>query len=211
MSRNTEHESEYDVFDLLTVAILNSVWYLATAAVVTVWWALLFPMLSLPVAVSVAAGWQWGWPVGIEVAGGFTAGIMLWRWRRPEMFERWVIRRMRSRFLVWWRYRRCWLALIRACHLAMPTARGWAYPMILEVRIGDITDHVLVRIPPGQVPGDWARQEVALAHAFGAFECRACLAGPSRVELVFRHQDSQVEMIGLHEVDGWEWGKGAVA
>ncbi|MEV0461423.1 hypothetical protein AB0I30_07325 [Nocardia tengchongensis] len=211
MNRNTQQDSEFDVFDLLTVAILNTVWYLLTAVVVAAWWAVLFPMLSLPIAVSVAAGCWWGWPIGIQIGGCFTAGIMLWRWRRPEMFERWITRPMRARFRAWWHYRQRWATLIRACRLTMPTTRGLAYPVIVEIQIGDITDRLLVRMPPGQCPGDWARQEVALAHAFGAFECRACLAGPGHVDLVFLHQDPQIDAVRLREVDGRDWGKGAAA
>ncbi|WP_019930586.1 hypothetical protein [Nocardia sp. BMG111209] len=153
-------------------------------------WAVLFPMLSLPLAVVAAAGVLWGWPAAAVAFGVSAAGLMLWRWKRPEMFERWVTGRARSRFLVWWRYRYRWNTHLYACGLAIENAGIARVPVLQQVIIGTAADVLRVRMLPGQCPADYENRVEHLAHAFGATECRATITGPALVQLELRRGDT---------------------
>ncbi|WP_280294951.1 hypothetical protein [Nocardia abscessus] len=203
-------DGQRDPFDLIGLAALNLVWWALIAVGVTVWWALLFPMFSVPLVLAGAAGAFYGPVAGVVVAGVSFAGIILWRLRRPEMFERWVTRRARTRFLTWLRYRRRWARLMTACHLSIDRGDRTFIPRLLSADIGAATDRVRVRMLDGHCPADFENRVSHLAHAFGALECRATITGPGTVELVFRRSDSLADTITLPRLDGGQaWGKEA--
>ncbi|MFD0359904.1 hypothetical protein ACFQZZ_00355 [Nocardia sp. GCM10030253] len=164
----------------------------------------------IPIAVAAAAGLFYGWPVGVVVAGVFTAGMVLWHRRSPETFERWITSRARSRFLTWFRYRRRWARLMTACNLTITRNDATLVPRLASVAIGDTIDRVQVRMLEGHCPDDFQNRTQHLAHAFGTQECRATIVGPGVVELAFRHADSLAETIALPHIDGGlRWGKEA--
>ncbi|WP_433679981.1 hypothetical protein [Nocardia sp. CA-119907] len=202
--------TQHDPFDVIGLAVLNTVWYLIAAVGVTVWWALLFPMISIPLMLAVVLGVVTGWPVGVVVVGVSIAGMVLWRAKHPETFERWVSRRARVRFLIWWRYRRHWTRFVTACGLSVTYDDGTMVPRLAAVDIGDTRDRVQVRMLAGQCPADYENRTTRLAHAFGAEHCYASIVGPGTVGLVFRHQDPSADVIALHADDA-RWGKGKAA
>ncbi|MGW4739006.1 hypothetical protein [Nocardia xishanensis] len=209
MTNKTTHKPN-DPFDLLGLAVLNLGGWLIIAVGVIVWWALLFPMVSAPIVLTVIAGVFFGPVAAAVVVGVSAAGMVLWRRRSPETFERWVSRRARTRFLTWLRYRRRWTRLMAACHLTVTTDDRTAVPRLLGVQIGDSVDRVRVRMLPGHCPADWENRTDHLAHAFGAQECRATITGPATVELAFRHGDSLADPIALPHIEGGlSWNKDA--
>ncbi|MBF6368909.1 hypothetical protein IU469_24785 [Nocardia puris] len=191
-----------DPMDMLGLAILNTVTAILLGVLVVVRWMVLFPMFSLPLGIAVAAGTFLAWWAGVGVAGCSIAGIMLWRRRRPEMFERWVTSRARHRALTWWRYRRRWTRLLTACHLTISDTDRVLVPRLLSVELGTGSDRVRVRMLPGQCPADWENRVEHLAHAFGAGACQATITGPAVVELAFRHGDSLAAPIRLRHIEG---------
>ncbi|WP_225727180.1 MULTISPECIES: hypothetical protein [unclassified Nocardia] len=205
-TRNTQHtngsHTSNDMFgdmlaDLMEL-LMQLVWSLLIAVAVTAWWAVLFPMISIPIGLAATAWLLVGWWAGVAVAGVSAAGIMLWRWKRPQMFERLVTQRARTRFLTWWRYRRRWTTLLDACHLTIRESGVLvACPPLRKVDIGDATDRVQAKMLAGQCPADYENRTAALAHAFGALDCRATIIGPGTVELLFRHRDALAEPIAL--------------
>ncbi|MGV9927704.1 hypothetical protein [Nocardia rhamnosiphila] len=192
-----------DPFDLLGYAILNTGWYLVIGAGVAVHWAILFPPISVPIALAVAAGVLVGWPSGVAVGVAFTAVLLLWRKARPEMFDRWITARARTRFLTWWRYRRNWARLMKACRLTVATETRTVTPKLLAVGIGHGTDRVQLRMLEGQSPADFEMRAETIAHAFKAEQCRASIIGPATVELRFRFGDALAETVVLPRVDHW--------
>lgn len=191
-----------DVSDVVGELLLRVVWLLGKLAVALVCWAVLFPMISIPVAVTVLVSVQVSQRCGIAVAGVFIAGIMLWRGTCPEMFERWVTQRARARFLTWWRYRRVWDRHLTACGLDVRHDHGVWIPRLVGVEIGVTVDRVRLRMLAGQCPEDYDGRVVRLAHTFGAQECRAMIVGPSVVELVLRYWDPLADTIALPDIDG---------
>lgn len=200
---------EHDPFDLLGLAVLNTAWWTIIGIGVTAWWALLFPMISIPIGLTVAAGLFLGWLWAIVVVAVFGAGMVLWRAKHPETFERWITSRARTRFLTWFRYRRRWSLLLEACSLTITRDDKTLVPRLLSVRIGTSVDVVRVRMLNGHCPADWTNRVEHLAHAFGALECRATIAAPAVVELAFRLDDSLAHPIDLPRIDGGRWMKDA--
>ncbi|WP_280497519.1 hypothetical protein [Nocardia asiatica] len=207
----TIENGQRDPFDLIGLAALNLTWWALVAVGVTVRWALLFPMFSVPVVLAGAAGLFWGLVAALVVAGVSIAGIILWRLRRPEMFERWVTARARTRFLTWFRYRRRWAKLMTACHLSIDRNDRTFIPRLLSADIGAVTDRVRVRMLDGHCPADFENRVSHLAHAFGALDCRATITGPGTVELAFRRSDSLADTVILPRVDHWTKGRGQAA
>jgi hypothetical protein len=202
-------QPDRDISDAITEALMELVWLLLKAVGVLLWWTVLFPMISIPLGLAVAAGFVLGPVVGVVVVGVSVAGIMLWRWKRPEMFERWVTRRARRRFLTWWRYKRRWTRLMTACHLSIDRGEHTLVPPLRGVEIGESVDRLRVRMLEGHCPADFENRVEHLAHAFGALECRATIAGPGTVELVMRQSDSLAQAIDLPRIDRGRWGKDA--
>jgi hypothetical protein len=207
----TTKSGQRDPFDLIGLAALNFVWWAFNAVGVLAQWAVLFPMFSMPVVLAGAAGLFWGPVAALVVVGVSAAGIMLWRLRRPEMFERWVTRRARTRFLTWFRYRRRWAKLMTACHLSIDRNDRTFIPRLLSADIGPATDRVRVRMLDGHCPADFENRVTHLAHAFGALDCRATITGPGTVELAFRRSDSLAATVILPRVDHWTKGQGRAA
>ncbi|MGW0182851.1 hypothetical protein [Nocardia sp. NPDC003345] len=205
------HDQKRDPFDLLGLAVLNTGWYLLIGAGLAIHWAILFPVISTPIALAITAGVLWGWPTGLAIA--LAGGLALVGFRRsfPDLFARWVTDRARSRFLTWWRYRRNWARRLKACHLTVTTDTGVLVPKLLAVGIGDCTDRVRLRMLEGQTPTGWANSAEAFAHAFGAEQAYARIVGPATVELVLRRGDALAETVVLPRVDHWTTPKGEAA
>ncbi|MFD6272385.1 hypothetical protein [Nocardia asteroides] len=158
-----------------------------------IWWAMLFPIISVPVLLSAAVGWWFGWPFGAGMVGASVAGIMLWRWKCPEMFERWLSGRIRSRWLTWFRYRRRWASVMRACSLTKSGGDTVEVPRLVSAHIGESLDTVRAKMLPGHSPADWENRADHIAHAFGTRHAAVAIVGPALVELTFRRRDSLSE------------------
>ncbi|MBF6334236.1 hypothetical protein [Nocardia transvalensis] len=191
-----------DPFDLIAEAVMELVWLALKAAVVLVWWVVLFPMVSVPIGFAVAVGVWVSWVLGVVVVGVFIAVMVLWRLRSPQTFERWLTSRARRRFLAWWRYRSRWSRRLQACHLTVIRGESTLVPRLVGVEIGEAVDRLRVRMLEGQCPDDYANRTAHIAHAFGAHDCRATVIGPGVMELVMRQRDSLAETIALPRIDG---------
>ncbi|MFQ6331690.1 hypothetical protein ACLMAL_36980 [Nocardia sp. CWNU-33] len=133
----------------------------------------------------------------VVVVGVFIAGMVLWRGRSPQTFERWIASPVCARYLAWYRYRRRWTRLMTAARLTRTTDDGATrVPRLLSVRIGEATDRVRVRMLDGHCPADYENRTTQLAGTFGVRGCDATLIGPGTVEIVLHQQDSP-EFAGL--------------
>lgn len=196
-ARHARSSGETNLTDAIFTALGHLIIGLVTAVLAAAWWALLFPMISGPIAIVIAATFLLGWPAGLAFAAYEVAVLGLWRLLWPDSFRRWVTTRARTRFLRWFRYRRRWARLLTACGLTEGDADVRYVPRLLLVVIGEHMDRVRVRMLPGQSPEDYHLKAVRLAHAFGALECRPVDAGPAFVELVFRHGDSLADAVPM--------------
>ncbi|QIS09391.1 hypothetical protein [Nocardia arthritidis] len=209
MTTKPDRSHGHDVTDAIGMIGVHLMVLLIKLVAVLVVWVVLFPMVSVPVAAAVVVGVLVGWGAGVAVGGVWVAGMVLWRVRSPQTFERFLTARARSRFLRWWRYTRRWDKLMDACGLAITRDDITRTPVLTVARIGDVVDRLRVRMLAGQCPDDYDNRTDRLAHAFGALECRASIVGPGTVELVMRHGDSLAETIALPEIGGGRWIKDA--
>ncbi|MFD4404370.1 hypothetical protein ACFWPH_16590 [Nocardia sp. NPDC058499] len=200
-----------DPFDWLGLAVLYSGWYLVAGLATAIHWAILFPAISIPVGLAIATGVLVGWPSAVAVAIAFTGLLLLWRRARPDLFARWITHRARTRFLTWWRYRRNWARLMKACHLTVTTQTRVVTPRLAGAVIGKGTDRVRLRMLEGQCPADYENRAETIAHAFKADQCHASIVGPATVELRFRFGDALAETVLVPRVDHWTKPEGDVA
>ncbi|WP_405148864.1 hypothetical protein OG308_02385 [Nocardia salmonicida] len=185
-----------DFADVVMDAIGRAMIAVVVAGFQLVWWAALFPMVSVPAGLSLAAGWWFGWPLGVGVAGVAVAGMVLWRASSPQTFERWLTGRIWSRWMTWFRYRRRWATVMAACQLTKTDNNDRVIvPALAGVRIGESLDVVRAKMLPGHSPSDWENRVEHLAHAFGTRHARAAIVGASLVEITFRRSDSLAEPI----------------
>src|SRR6476620_599286 len=75
---------------------------------VLIWWAILFPMVSIPALVSLWAGLQIGPIFGLLMASASGLALAAWALLSPASFDEWVAARAQSRWRTWWIYRRRW-------------------------------------------------------------------------------------------------------
>ncbi|MEU4418494.1 hypothetical protein [Nocardia salmonicida] len=185
-----------DFADVVMDALGRAMIAVVVAGFQLVWWALLFPMVSVPAGLSLAAGWWFGWPFGVGVAGVAVAGMVLWRVSSPQTFERWLTGRIRSRWLTWFRYSRRWATVMAACQLTKTDSNDRVVtPRLVDVRIGESLDTVKAKMLPGHSPSDWENRVEHLAHGFGTRHAQVAIVGPSLVEITFRRSDSLAEPI----------------
>ncbi|WP_280452223.1 hypothetical protein [Nocardia cyriacigeorgica] len=192
-----------DPVDEIFEAVLHVLMWLMGAIAVLAWWALLFPMISIPAGLAIAAGLVFGWPAGTAVAGVSIATLIGWRIKHKRSFDRWVTRRARARMLAWWRYRAAWTRKVTACGLSVKDGDVVRIPRIVSTQIGDHSDRVRVRMVEGQCPDDYDNRTDRLTHAFGAMDCHTRLTGSGYIELVFRRSDSLAETVAVPRVDYW--------
>ncbi|WP_433758131.1 hypothetical protein [Nocardia sp. CA-135398] len=116
------------------------------------------------------------------------AGVVLWRFRSPRTFRRWISSPVRARYLGWYRYRLRWTRRMIAARLTLTTDGVTRVPRLLSVRIGDTVDRVRVRMLHGHCPADYENRTTRLAEVFGAAGCDAAIVGPGTVEIVLYQQ-----------------------
>ncbi|MEV6095243.1 cell division protein FtsK [Nocardia sp. NPDC051981] len=162
---------------------------LAYGLLIAVWWAVLFPMLSLPVAGAVALGWWRGWPYGVAAGVG---ALLVWGWWRlawPRSFERWVSARIRYRYRRYWRYTRRWREVMALQHLTAEIDTRVLTPPVYSTRIGRIADVLEIGLLHGQKVETWANRSEELRHSFRAVALRIRHTTSGRVRVEVIHTD----------------------
>lgn len=197
---------------IMTVLAARLLWRLARFAV-------RHPLATVITAGLIAVRVYWGWPGVIALVCGPMVLLVVWRWRWPDSFTRFVARPARSHWRAWY-YRRHWTAVMTIGKLAVPFQRRVLLPVLGKVTSTGCTDRVTVVLVSGQSPADVAARADNLAHGFGAILCRVRTAKPGTVilELVRRdalaavipalpipaHADLRALQVGRRE-DGQPW------
>lgn len=164
------------------------------------WWAVLFPMISLPLAGAGALWWWQGWPYALGAAA-FSVAAWVWWWAWwPRSWRRWVWGRMTSRYLSWKRYKRRWQTLTAIHGLTKILDNGVQTPSLVKITIGDTADELVVKLVGGQTVAMWAKQSDALRHAFGAVGVRVRNAESGFVRLQVIHTDRLIDPIPLPRI-----------
>ncbi|MGW5318941.1 hypothetical protein [Nocardia thailandica] len=189
-----------DPVDAALSVLGNLVIGLAAAVLDLACLAVLFPMISAPIAATITVGHLFGMWAGAAVATGSLAVLVAWRLLHPPSFRTLLTDRIRARWLTWLRYRRRWIRVLTACRLIDRDGDRVAYPRLVKVTIGAAVDVVRVRMIPGQSPAEWTGKAAHLAHGFGATHATVTVAGPGLLDIAFRRTDALADPIVV-EVD----------
>ena len=120
--------------------------------------------------------------------------LVLWRWRFPASFSRFIGTPARGQWRAW-HYRRRWAAVMTIGRLA-PVYQGRVLlPVLGKVSATRFTDRVRVRLVSGQSAADFAARADNLAHGFGAMLCRIRSASPGALVLEFVRRDALAAII----------------
>jgi DNA segregation ATPase FtsK/SpoIIIE, S-DNA-T family len=174
---------------VIVVVVLVAGWLLLVWAVVK------RPLLGIPVAVFaglvVLVGMHDAQALAIYLLGA------LWVWRRAHRvsFDRVVGRRVRGRWVRWWRYERRWRNTMLQSGLGVRTRVRESVPKIQTVTSTRWGDRVLVRMLLGQCTEDFERAAPELGHSFGAASCRVREDRPGFVWLEFTKRDRLIETV----------------
>jgi len=135
-----------------------------------------------------------GWPSLAAVVLALVAAVVVWRWRFPASFTRFVGAPARGRWRSW-HYRRRWGAVMTIGRLA-PVYQGRVLlPVLGKVTATGYTDRVRVRLVSGQSASDFAARAANLAHGFGAVLCRVHTVAPGVLVLEFVRRDALAAVI----------------
>lgn len=191
-SKNTNN-TQSDSDDWLGDLVMS----LFTAAGYLLWWAVLFPAISIPIIVSLALGVMHGSRAGLVAAIVFGVGYVGWAWLEPRSFRGWVTEPVRRRWLTWSRYTRAWESTCTLHGLTAKLGDRTLVPTLRTVRIGRTADVLAVRIVTGQSAADWHKQSEALAAAWRADRVTIVSTAPGELKITLMRGDALALPIAL--------------
>lgn len=191
-THQTPEPKDSSLGDELINGLFQFGWLGLRSSLVILWWAALFPTLSLPVGIAAyaffAEGWGWGWSIVIAAADlVFHAG---WRLLWPRSFKTFITGRIWKRWRRWNVYRKPWASLCALHGLTATLNDSVLIPPIKKLEVGYIRDALKIKLLTGQTVIDWSAKSDALAHALGARFVQATSAEPGFVNLIVQHSDS---------------------
>lgn len=188
-TNKTESDND-DWFGDLVMSLLSAAGYL-------LWWAVLFPAISIPIIASLTLSITHGPRVGIVGAIAFSAGYAGWAWLDPRSFRSWVTEPVRRRWLTWSRYTRTWESTCTLHGLTAKLGERTLVPSLRSATIGGSTDVLAVRIVTGQSAADWHKQSEALAAAWRADRITITATVPGELRITLMRGDVLAEPIAL--------------
>jgi DNA segregation ATPase FtsK/SpoIIIE, S-DNA-T family len=170
---------------------------LAKVLGILIWWSALFPMISIPVMVSLWVGFHYVPIAGLLIATGSGSALAAWAFLSPDSFNQWVTARLRSRWRTWWIYRRRWEAICGLHGLTASITGRKFVPSLRSVTVGATCDVAVVQILVGQSVADWQNKTLALAEAFRAERVTIRSRRPGEVDITVYHGDALAGTVRL--------------
>lgn len=194
-TQQTQELKSPSLGDELVNGIFRLSWLVIRFSFIALWWAALFPTLSLPIAAIiytfVAQDWGWGWSI---VAGAADLVLHLgWRILWPRSFKTCITGRIWKRWRRWSTYRKPWAEFCALHGLTATLNDSVLVPPIKKLEIGYIRDVLKIKLLPGQTVTNWSSKSDALAHALGARFVQVTSDEPGFVNLIVQHADSLSE------------------
>ncbi|BDB43627.1 hypothetical protein IWGMT90018_40730 [Mycobacterium kiyosense] len=153
------------------------------------WWAILFPVLSVPVIVALWVTVSHGARAGVLTAIAEIAAYVGWSVCEPSSFSRWVTNPLRQRFWAWWRYHRNWASVCALHGLTAKLGERTLVPAVESVRIGRHADVLCLRVVTGQSIADWQKRAPALAATWGAQRLTIRATAPGQLRIIIGRGD----------------------
>lgn len=189
-----------DLLILLVAGLGRATLAVARLTILLLWWCVMFPMLSVPVLLTILAGDAGGPVAAGRVGAAFALVLVGWRLAGPDSFGRLVTLRIWKRWRRWSAYRRPWPHVCALHGLTVVLDERVLIPRLHRVRIGTTTDRVTVHMLYGQTTRDWQASSDGLAHAFGAIGVRVQALKPGWVTIDVHHTDTLATPIPLPAV-----------
>jgi S-DNA-T family DNA segregation ATPase FtsK/SpoIIIE len=196
MSRVESHLSS-SFLELLFSALIRIIWLILKTLGRLLQWAILFPLVSVPIVAVLAAWGYLGRSFGLTVLVVTAAGFISWRVVGATSFRRIVIRPIRQRHRRWKVYLRRWNNVCALHHLTAGSNGSLLIPPLRKIKMGESADTLAVNMLLGQTIADWSEKSEALAHAFGATSVRIRSLGPGWISIVVNHTDSLITPLVL--------------
>lgn len=181
-NHNTNQSAEDDWIGELIIGLVK-------AAGKLLWWAILFPVLSIPATVALWAAVSHGARAGVLTAAVEVAAYIGWAVLEPSSFSRWVTNPVRQRFWAWWRYRRNWASVCTLHGLTAKLGERTLVPTLQSVRIGRHADVLCLRVVTGQSIADWQKRAPALAATWGADRLTIRATTPGQLRIIIGRAD----------------------
>ncbi|MGV0750846.1 FtsK/SpoIIIE domain-containing protein [Mycolicibacter minnesotensis] len=162
-----------------------------------VWWAILFPALSIPAVAAIWAGFRHGARTGLGIALAAVAAYIGWAVLEPASFTRWVSDPLRHRWLAWWRYHRTWESVCALHGLTAKHGERTLVPVVNSVQIGRDADTLTVQVVTGQSFTDWQKRAPGLAAAWRAERLTIRASAPGKVRIIIGRGDALGQPIVL--------------
>ncbi|KEF99085.1 MULTISPECIES: FtsK/SpoIIIE domain-containing protein [Mycobacterium] len=189
-NRNTNQSSDDEWIGEL-------IWSLAKAAGYLLWWAILFPALSIPAILATWVAIAHGARAGLLTAALATAAYTGWAIVEPSSFSAWVTNPVRHRFLSWWRYGRTWESVCTLHGLTARLGDRTLVPALRSVEIGSHSDVLTLRVVAGQSINDWQKRGDALAAAWRAERVTIRATTPGELRMIISRGDVLAQPISL--------------
>jgi len=190
---NNTHSTESDWDETITLIVMA----IAKGLAVLAWWSVLFPMISIPVIVSLVIGFRYGPVFGFILAALAVLGLVAWSQLSPVTFHDWVTARVRTRWRTWSIYPHRWTAISTLHGLTAKLDDRTLVPALRSVTIGPATDVAEVGILVGQSVADWQNKSAALAEAFRAGRVTIRSLKPGAISITAHHGDALASPIRL--------------
>lgn len=190
-SKNSQTSaSAHTLSDDILGAVGQLIWHIFLAVLHLAWWALLFPMISLPVAASTYFAVMADWSTTIMIAVGSALVLFGWRIIGPRSFRACVSGRIWKRWRRWNIYRRRWADICALHGLTATLNNKVLVPFLRRPKIGYVTDTLTVKLLAGQTLTDWSSQADALTHTFDALSVHIRSSKPGWVTITVNHSDT---------------------
>ncbi|SIJ23197.1 cell division protein FtsK [Mycobacteroides abscessus subsp. abscessus] len=193
-SKNTSNANSKSAADETFEAVLVG---LAKATGYLLWWAVLFPAISIPFVIALVVAFKYGVNAGFLTLVGLGCAYGLWAFLDEDSFEAWVMQPVRRRFLTWWRYTRTWNHVCALHGLTATRGERELTPALRSVRIGEHTDVLEVSVVTGQSIINWQKQTAALAAAFKADRLTITATSPGEIRITVMRGDVLAEPVAL--------------
>lgn len=193
-SKNTNQNNSKSAADETFEAVLVG---LAKATGYLLWWAVLFPAISIPVVIALVVAFKYGINAGFLSFIGFGCAYGLWAFLDEDSFDAWVTEPVRRRFLTWWRYTRTWNHVCALHGLTATRGERELIPTLRSVRIGEHTDVLEVSVVTGQSINNWQKQTAALAAAFKADRLTITATSPGEIRVSIMRGDVLAQPVAL--------------
>lgn len=193
-SKNTSNANSKSAADETFEAVLVG---LAKATGYLLWWAVLFPAISIPFVIALVVAFKYGVNAGFLTLIGLGCAYGLWAFLDEDSFEAWVMQPVRRRFLTWWRYTRTWNHVCALHGLTATRGERELTPALRSVRIGEHTDVLEVSVVTGQSIINWQKQTAGLAAAFKANRLTITATSPGEIRITVMRGDVLAEPVAL--------------